>query len=150
MTIQRRVLFFLLVASIGLPCCGAATQPSETADAQVSDSEPAAEPVSSGLSGEDARVLSEYKSDDPGVLANLGGRLESERPKLSPQLVDGMLEFRRAAPPAEGPLNMMRGMVFRTASVVVGAPAKPSLERCVAANDDLSSECQAALDELNR
>jgi hypothetical protein len=79
----------------------------------------------------------------------MGQRVEQERPPLSPKLVERMFAFMTSAGDSGPPLQMLRPMLFRSVAVVVGVPAKPTLQRCSAESEQLRDLCQETLAEIS-
>jgi len=82
-------------------------------------------------------------------MAQMGQRVERERPRLSPALVERMLSFMIDAPDGGPPLQMLRPMLFRSVAVVVGLPAQPVLQRCVTQVARLRGLCQDTMTEIS-
>jgi hypothetical protein len=97
----------------------------------------------------ESRIYAVFSGPDAGAMAQMGQRLEMERPHLSPELVGRMLSFLASAPPQNPPLSMLRPMLFRTVAVVVGSDAKPYLEECIASSTELSGLCSSVVEELD-
>jgi hypothetical protein len=96
----------------------------------------------------ESEIYAVFSGSDARALAQMGQRLESERPRLSPELVGRMLSFLTSAPPQDPPVSILRPMLFRTVAVVVGRDSKPYLEHCIASSTEFSDLCSSTAAEL--
>jgi hypothetical protein len=96
----------------------------------------------------ESEIYAIFSGSDTRAMAQMGQRLERERPRLSPELVGRMLSFLTSAPPQDSPVIMLRPMLFRTVAVVVGPDSRPYLEDCIASSMKFSDLCSSTVAEL--
>ena len=124
----------------------AASQVSTTSTSASGSMTQGARPARADLQGD---VFTVFSGNDLSAMAALGQRLESERPNLPVGLLDRMLTFLHEHLTDDPPLRMVRPMLFRTVAVIIGAPARPTLQRCVAGGGDLDRLCENTLREID-
>ena len=141
-------LHFLTAISFSMLLQGCATRQGTSLPRQAaepSSSQPTSDPQASAL---DSEIYNVFSGSDARAMAQMGQRLERERPRLSPELVDRMLSFLISAPAQDPPVSMLRPMLFRTVAVVVGHDSRPFLENCVDTSTEFSSLCRSTIAEL--
>lgn len=109
----------------------------------------ATDPSSDSPSTPDDEVYKTFVGTDAQAMAQLGQRIERERPPLKSELVEKMLAFLKDHSEDGPPLQMLRPMLFRSVAVVVGQPAAPILQRCATEAPGLAQLCQDTLQELS-
>jgi len=107
------------------------------------------ETPSSG-SPHDAEVFSTFSGTDAQAMATLGQRLEAERPPLSSALLDQMLAVLETAPGDDPGVRMLGPMLFRSAAVVVGHAALPTLQRCMSNIPNMADFCRDTAIEIEQ
>ena len=100
------------------------------------------------LTRDEHEALRVFAGDDARAMARLGERLEKDRPPFSSALLDEMLEVLTNSRPGDPGVRMLRPMVFRTVSVIVGPAARPTLERCAAGAGEYATLCSETLREM--
>ena len=143
---RDRSLFFDIVV-VALAAGGAALACASTQNASETPSP--RPPSASTRSSVDEEVYGVFVSSDANAIARMGQHVEQERPPLSANLVERMFAFMTTDVDSGPPLQMLRPMLFRSVAVVVGAPAKPTLERCAAESERLRSLCQDTMAEIS-
>jgi hypothetical protein len=134
--------FWILIV---LSSC-AASEVSTTSTSASSSVTQSARPPRADLEGD---VFTVFSGNDAGAMSALGQRLESERPNLSVGLLERMLTFQHEHLTDDSGLRMMRPMLFRTVAVIIGAPARPTLQNCINGGADLDRLCEDTLREID-
>ena len=132
---------------IALASCAASNVSTTSTSGSVTESSrQGAAPARADLEGD---VFTVFSGNDASAMSALGQRLEMERPNLPVGLLDRMLTFQREHLSEDPALRMLRPMLFRTVAVIIGAPARPTLQRCVAGGGDLDRLCENTLREID-
>lgn len=97
----------------------------------------------------ESEVFTVFSGNDASAMSALGQRLEAERPNLPVGLLERMLTFQREHVTDDPPLRMLRPMLFRTVAIIIGAPARPTLQNCVNGGGDLDRLCEDTLREID-
>ena len=124
----------------------AASQVSTTSTSASGSVTQGARPARADLEGD---VFAVFSGNDASAMSALGQRLESERPNLPVALLDRMLTFQHEHLTDDPALRMLRPMLFRTVAVIIGSPARPTLQRCVTGGGDLDRLCEDTLREID-
>ena len=117
------------------------------ASGQATPTDPSSQ-TEDAASTPDNEVYETFVGTDARAMAQIGQRIERERPPLTPELVERMLAFLENHSEPDPPLRMLRPILFRSTAVIVGQPAAPSLQRCTREAPELVELCQDALQEL--
>jgi hypothetical protein len=94
-------------------------------------------------------VFAVFSGTDASAMSALGQRLESERPSLPVGLLDRMLTFLHEHLTDDPGVRMLRPMLFRTVAVIIGTPARTSLQSCIASGGDADHLCEDTLREID-
>jgi len=135
-----------ILSLIALGSCAAPNSSDSYAPKPAVESSSATRPPRADLESE---VFTVFSGTDANAMAALGQRLESERPSLPVGLLDRMLTFLHEHLTDDPGVRMLRPMLFRTVAVIIGTPARASLQSCIASGGDTDHLCEQTLHDID-